>query len=279
MTSRWLAIGFSTRIGSASHPASARSQSALDEAEGDDLLVVAGGEPRAERGARDGHPRARAASPAAAPAARPGCCRSRRGARPPRRSPPRSRGRSETTAACTTKSAPSRCGAAAAGAKMSAIVVGRDGDAEQPRDARAAHAHRVAPRQLRRARRPAARRAPPQISMISCVARSTAARALAKSTPRSKRYPASVANPSRRPLPWITGGVPERAFEKHVARGVGDAAVLAAHDAGEPERLLLVGDEQQVGLEAERLAVEQRQLLPAFARSARRCRLRAARSS
>src|SRR5206468_11097943 len=51
-------------------------------------------------------------------------------------------------------------------------------------------------------------------------------------------------------------GVPERAFEKNVASAVADAAMLAAHDAGEPQRLRLVGDEQEVGIEIERLAVE-----------------------
>ena len=39
--------------------------------------------------------------------------------------------------------------------------------------------------------------------------------------------------------------------------------MLAAHDAGEPQRLRFVGDEQQVGVEIEHLAVEQRQLLAA----------------
>ena len=38
------------------------------------------------------------------------------------------------------------------------------------------------------------------------------------------------------------------------------ALCCAAHDAGKSQRLLLVGDEQQVGLQLERLAVEQRQL-------------------
>ena len=37
--------------------------------------------------------------------------------------------------------------------------------------------------------------------------------------------------------------------------------MLAAHDAGEPERLLLVADEEQVGLEIEHLAVQQRERL------------------
>ena len=47
---------------------------------------------------------------------------------------------------------------------------------------------------------------PPQRSRMSCVARSTAAGVLAKSTPRSKRNPASVTNASRRALPWMTAG-------------------------------------------------------------------------
>ena len=41
-------------------------------------------------------------------------------------------------------------------------------------------------------------------------------------------------------------GIPERAFEVDARRVVGDAGVLAAHDAGQAQRLLLVGDEQQV---------------------------------
>ncbi len=37
--------------------------------------------------------------------------------------------------------------------------------------------------------------------------------------------------------------VPERAFEEHRGGRVTDAAVFAAHDAGKPQRLLLVGDQ------------------------------------
>ncbi len=62
----------------------------------------------------------------------------------------------------------------------------RNGDAEQPRDARRAHANGIAARQsaLHVAHGPAR---PPQMSRISCVARSTARRQPPKSTPRSKR--------------------------------------------------------------------------------------------
>src|SRR5205085_11513816 len=61
--------------------------------------------------------------------------------------------------------------------------------------------------------------------------------------------------------------IPERALEQYGGRVVRDAGVLAAHDAREAERLLFVRHEQQVRLQLQRVAVEQRQRL-ALAREA-----------
>jgi hypothetical protein len=55
--------------------------------------------------------------------------------------------------------------------------------------------------------------------------------------------------------------IPERAFQVDARRVAGDARMLAAHDAGEAQRLRAVADEQQVRFERERLPVQQRQRL------------------
>src|ERR1022692_681616 len=54
-------------------------------------------------------------------------------------------------------------------------------------------------------------------------------------------------------------GAPERAFEKNARGRAADAAVLAAHNARQSQRLLLVGDKEEIGFERELLAVQQRQ--------------------
>ena len=66
--------------------------------------------------------------------------------------------------------------------------------------------------------------------------------------------------PRRLDLPWMTAGFQKAPSSNTGGRRIADAGVLAAHDAGEAERLLLVGDEQQIGLEVERLLVQERKL-------------------
>ncbi len=56
-------------------------------------------------------------------------------------------------------------------------------------------------------------------------------------------------------------GVEEGAFEEQVASLVADAAVLAAHHAGDGQGALVVGNHQGVGAQGDFLAVEQDQLL------------------
>ena len=73
---------------------------------------------------------------------------------------------------------------------------------------------------------------------------------------------AGVAREAQAPrLALDDGGIPVRAFEQQHRRRVADAGILAAHDARQAQRLFLVGDEQQVRLEIERLLVQQEQLL------------------
>ena len=198
-----------------------------------------------------------------------------RAARPPRRNPPRSRGRSGYDGGVTTKSSPSRVNARSEPVEDRGDRPRRHGDAEQPRDARRAHAHRVAARQRPMTSSSGPAR-PPQMSRISCVARSTASAAAAEIDAALEAIAgvAGEAEPAR--LALDHRGIPERAFEEHGGRRVADAGMLAAHDAGETERLLLVADQQQVGLEIEHLAVEQRRASRRGARSARRSRRRAA---
>ena len=52
-------------------------------------------------------------------------------------------------------------------------------------------------------------------------------------------------------------GRKESRLEEHFGRLKGDAAILAAHDAGHGDRAGIVGDEQHVGVEFERLLVEE----------------------
>ena len=54
-------------------------------------------------------------------------------------------------------------------------------------------------------------------------------------------------------------------FEEELGRLERDAAVLAAHDAGHGERLLVVGDHQHVGVDGDGLFVEQQGCSPGFA--------------
>ena len=63
------------------------------------------------------------------------------------------------------------------------------------------------------------------------------------------------------------GGVEKGTFQEHVGRSFSDARVIPAHDAGQSERTLVVGDNQGIGTQLQRFTVEQGQLL-ALARHA-----------
>ena len=72
---------------------------------------------------------------------------------------------------------------------------------------------------------------------------------------------AGVARETETPrLALDDGRIPEGAFEQHAGRRIADPGVLAAHDAGEAQRLFRIGDEQQIELEVERLLVQEREL-------------------
>ena len=92
-------------------------------------------------------------------------------------------------------------------------------------------------------RRGRAAAAPPASSSVSCVARATPSAVRSGSTPRPKRRDASVDRLSAADATPDTGPVPAGAFEDDLAGGVGDLAVLAAHDAGQAARALLIGDD------------------------------------
>ena len=245
ITSRCAAIGFSTVIGSrrVAVRESAASAAELTKLKVIDLLPVARDERALDANARAPrfglrqhvlHVRARAARESR---------RSRGCARPPRRSLPRSRGRSDSDGGVTTKSSPSRVNA-----KPRRVEDRRDasrGSIVMPRrraHARGAHAHRRRARgsvtddvveragaaaadlddQLRRAL-DRARAAAEVDAALEAIARVAGEAEAARSCPGSPRG-------SRTRL---------RGYTRR--RVVADARMLAAHDAGEAQRLLLVG--------------------------------------
>ena len=116
---------------------------------------------------------------------------------------------------------------------------------------------------------------PPQISRIELRRTLDRARAAAEVDAALEAIPCVAREPEAAHLALDDRGVPERAFEVDARRVVGDARVLAAHDACEAERFLLVRNEQQIRGELEHLAVQQRELLALAARSARRSSRRA----
>ena len=154
------------------------------------------------------------------------------------------------------------------------------GDAEQPRDARRPHAHRIARAAARRVASVSGPALPPQISRISCVARSTRARAAVEIDAALEAIAGVAREAEAAHLALDHRGIPERAFEIHARRVVGDARVLAAHDAGEPERLRLVGRPAAgPASSVERLPVQQLRASRRLARSARRSPPSSSRSS
>src|SRR5450755_4537882 len=60
-------------------------------------------------------------------------------------------------------------------------------------------------------------------------------------------------------FPLDHGRAPECALEKNARGRSADATVLAAHDARQTQRLLLIGDKEEIGIERQLLAVQQRQ--------------------
>ena len=135
----------------------------------------------------------------------------------------------------------------------------RHRDAQQPRHPGGAHAHGIARRQIAGdvAQRTRASAADVEDELRRTFDRPRAAAEIdaaleAITGVADEPKPARFALDDRR--------APERAFEKHGGRRIVDARVLAAHDAGEAQRLFLVADEQQIRLEIEHLPVEQREL-------------------
>src|SRR6185503_19327929 len=138
--------------------------------------------------------------------------------------------------------------------------LGCDRDAEDACDARAAHSHRIAPRQRAA-----------NVGQWAGAAPADGDDQLRRTFDRRRAY--GEINAALKAKPGIGGEteparlaldhrrIPECALEKDRLRAAADAAMLPAHDAGEAERLGLVSDQQQVGVEIERLPVEQRQLL------------------
>ena len=68
----------------------------------------------------------------------------------------------------------------------------------------------------------------------------------------------------------IASGREMRGFEEHVAGGVGDAGVEAAHDAGQCDHAIGVGDDEECVVEPGVAAVEQLQRSRPRAHGARR---------
>ena len=70
-----------------------------------------------------------------------------------------------------------------------------------------------------------------------------------KSAPRSKRCEASVCRPWRRAAAADGRGIEPGGFDQDVFGLGGDHRVPAAHDAGQAEGLLFIGDDEVFGIE------------------------------
>ena len=214
-------------------------------------------------------------SPAAPAASR---ARPRAGsARPPRRGRCRGerRGRA-TSASCTVQSCVDARSRAA-----------RAGRAARPRRSRARAPRSCTPGRRRSTAAAAARRAPRRrpssarrrARRAAATRRSPPAPASSGSTPFSQRVWLSVRMRWRSPLRSTVSGSKFAASSKTTSSSSLDLGVLAAHDAGDRDRPLGVGDHEVVRVELALRAVERLELLARLAPGARRsARRRASRS-
>ncbi len=118
------------------------------------------------------------------------------------------------------------------------------------------------------------RRAPSSVAPVSSsrsdVARFAAGSARYGSTPFSQRFEPSVRSRWRSEVRKMPVRLEVRGLEQHRRRRLADLGLLAAHDPGERDRALGVGDHQVVGDELAVDAVERAQPLARVRRGARR---------
>ena len=105
---------------------------------------------------------------------------------------------------------------------------------------------------------------PPQRSRIMRVASSRPGTTKPESTPRAKRYCASVMRPRARPVWCVMRGIEIGALDQDVGGVFADAGMFAADDAAEAQHARVVGDDAHGGRDVVDVAVERLEAL-AFA--------------